>query len=508
VKRSGAKQSEAPKVPGARESRKGESGARNMTGAHRLAEIDRILADPRRRRRWADCDLVLIALMTVLCLIGLVMVLSASSVQSLRQYGSPWYYFEHQALWLAFGTGAFLVAYRVDYHRWRRLGVAAVIVAMVLMTAVLVSTAQVTGGGSARWIGVGSWRLQPSELAKLALVLFAADVLDRRSARVGDWRYCMMPVLLAFVGMAVLVMLQPDMGTTMILACIFLSCLFVAGVSLRPLSVVMVSGLLAALAAAKMAPYRWRRMTAFWHPFSDAANTGYQSAQGVVALGSGRLFGLGLGATRAATGYLPNQYTDFIYAIIGEETGLLGSLLIVGLFVALAVVGVRVACRAPDRFGGVLAAGITAWLVGEAAINIGAVVGLVPVTGVPLPFVSFGGSSLIIAMGALGMCSNVARQGLRGQGDPAARGVPARGDDAMAPRAMAVAARRPSDLGEVVAVRVVARSPTAPGDRPAGVAAARRSTTQSIRPSAVGGAARHRRPVGATAGRADLPGRH
>jgi cell division protein FtsW len=258
--------------------------------------------------------------------------------------------------------------------------------------------------------------MQPSELAKLALVLFAADVLDRRAERVREWRYSMVPVVLAFLGMALLVMAQPDMGTTMILACILVTALYVAGVPLRPLTMLVALGGTAALLAAKAAPYRWRRMTAFWHPFSDAANTGYQSAQGVVALGSGRWFGLGLGATRAATGYLPNQYTDFIYAIIGEETGLVGSLLIVGLFVALAVVGIRVACRAPDCFGGVLAAGITAWLVGQAVINIGAVVGLVPVTGVPLPFVSFGGSSLIIAMGALGICCNVAKLSLREAG--------------------------------------------------------------------------------------------
>ncbi|MDQ1429088.1 MAG: cell division protein FtsW [Acidimicrobiaceae bacterium] len=386
---------------------------KQLTGAQRLAEIDRIRPDAPGNRGWADCDLVLTALMTVLCLIGLVMVLSASSVQSLRQYGSPWHYFERQALWLGLGLVAFVVSLRVDYHRWRRLAAVGVGGSLVLLLMVLHSSAAVGGGGAARWIGVGQWRLQPSELAKLALVIFAADIGDRRSDRIREWRYSMMPVVLAFVGLALLVMAQPDMGTTMILACILLATLYVAGVPLRPLGALVLLGGAAALVAAKAAPYRWRRMTAFWHPFSDAANTGYQSAQGVVALGSGRLFGLGLGATRAATGYLPNQYTDFIYAIIGEETGLLGSLLIVGLFVALAVVGVRVACRAPDLFGSILAAGITAWLVGQAVINIGAVVGLVPVTGVPLPFVSFGGSSLIIAMGATGICCNVAKQGLR-----------------------------------------------------------------------------------------------
>jgi cell division protein FtsW len=398
---------------------------KDMTGATKLAEIDRLQANPNRNR-WADCDLVLMALMVVLCLIGLVMVLSASSVASLRQYGSPWFYFERQALWLGLGAVAFAITMTVDYHRWRRLGVVGVAVCLVLLVVVLLPHVGVNGGGSARWIGVGSFRIQPSELAKLALVLFAADLLDRRADRMREWRYSMLPVLLAFGAMAVLVMAQPDMGTTMILACIVLAALYVAGAPLRPLTTVLAAGGVAAFVAAKASPYRWRRMTAFLHPFAQASNAGYQSAQSLVALGSGHLWGMGLGASRAATGYLPNQYTDFIYAIIGEETGLLGSLLIVGLFVALAVVGIRVACRAPDRFGSVLAAGITAWLVGQAVINIGAVVGLLPVTGVPLPFVSYGGSSLIIAMGALGMCCNVARKSARPVPAAVNRPAPAR----------------------------------------------------------------------------------
>jgi cell division protein FtsW len=208
-------------------------------------------------------------------------------------------------------------------------------------------------------------------------------------------------------------------------------------------------------------------MTAFLHPLADAGNAGYQSAQGMVAMGSGRWFGLGLGATRAATGYLPNQYTDFIYAIIGEETGLLGSLLVVGLFVALAVVGIRVACRAPDRFGSILVAGITAWLVGQAVINIGAVVGLLPVTGVPLPFVSFGGSSLIIAMGALGICCNVAKQSLKAHvPDPKQRQC--RHDDRVAAPPGAPRAPRSVELVGAASVRSGTARARRSFDRPVG----------------------------------------
>jgi cell division protein FtsW len=384
-----------------------------LTGARTPRPEREADTPPRRPRqlRWPAGFALLLSLVLVLNLIGLVMVLSASSVESLRQYGSPWYYFERQVLWLALGTAAFVVAARTDYRRWRRIGPLAVLASIVLLTAVLVPGLGISASGSSRWLGLGSWRIQPSEFAKLALVLFAADILDRRAERIGDWRYSMRPVLVMFFVLAALVIIQPDMGTTMVLAAIVLAALYVAGSPLAPMAAVL--GLGAALAGlmAVAAPYRWRRMTAFLHPFADASNTGYQAAQGLVALGSGRLAGVGLGASRASWGYLPNQHTDFIFAIVGEETGLMGSLLMVGLFVAFALLGVRAACRAPDLFGSLVAAGITAWIVAQAVINIGAVVGLLPVTGVPLPFVSFGGSSLIIAMGAVGILGNVAKQG-------------------------------------------------------------------------------------------------
>jgi cell division protein FtsW len=364
-----------------------------------------------RRQPWPGGFLLLLSLVAVLNLIGLVMVLSASSVESLRQYGSPWYFFERQVLWLAIGSVVFVVAAWFDYRHLRRVGPVAIVAAILLLLTVLVPGLGISVSGSSRWLGMGSWRIQPSEFAKLALVLFAADVLDRRAARMRDWRYSMGPVLLIFFVLACLVMIQPDMGTTMVLGCVVLAALYVAGSPLGPMACVLgMGGMLAGLMAVA-APYRWKRMTAFLHPFADASNTGYQSAQGLVALGSGRLAGVGIGASRASWGYLPNQHTDFIFAIVGEETGLIGSLLLVGLFVVLAVLGIRCACRAPDRFGALLAAGITAWIVGQAVINIGAVVGLLPVTGVPLPFVSFGGSSLIIAMGAVGILGNVAKQG-------------------------------------------------------------------------------------------------
>jgi cell division protein FtsW len=354
---------------------------------------------------------VLLALVAVLNLIGLVMVLSASSVDSLRTYGSPWYFFERQMLWVGLGSGALLFSARVDYRRWRRwslLGLAGVV---FLLLAVLVPGVGIAVAGSRRWLGVGGWRVQPSEFAKLALIVYLADLLARRAARMRDAAYTTLPVLLAVGLLGVLVMKEPDMGTTMVLAAIAFAILWVAGAPLGTVGLLLAGGGAFGLILAKAAPYRWHRLTAFLHPFADASNTGYQSAQALVAMGGGKLSGVGLGAGRASWGFLPNQHTDFIFAVIGEELGLVGTLVIVALFAVFTVLGVRAALRAPDRFGALVAAGITAWIVGEAVINIGAVVGLLPVTGVPLPFISFGGSSLVIAMFATGILLNVAKQG-------------------------------------------------------------------------------------------------
>lgn len=353
--------------------------------------------------------LLLVSLLAVLCLTGVVMVLSASSILSIRQFGSPWHYFMRQILWLAVGVGGFVIALRVDHRAWRRFAPASMYVSVGLLFAVLVPGIGVRSSGASRWLGTSSLQIQPSEIAKLALVIFAADILDRRS-RKGDWKYQAIPVLAVLAVLVLLVMAQPDMGTTMVLVCIALAMLFTAGIPGAALAgllgLIGSFGLLLAVAA----PYRWRRMTSFVNPFKDASNTGYQSVQALLALSHGHVLGDGLGSSIASYGYLPNAQTDFIFAVLGEETGLLGGLVLSGLFVLLGVVGVRLTCNARTRYAALLAAGITAWIVGQAVINMGAVVGLLPVTGVPLPFVSFGGSSLVINLFAMGILANIARQ--------------------------------------------------------------------------------------------------
>lgn len=350
---------------------------------------------------------VLLALVGVLNLVGLVMVLSSSSVESIRLYGSPWHYFAREVIWLVIGTGAFFVAWRVDYRRWRRYSRVAMGVVVVLLLAVLVPHVGVSVAGASRWIGTSSVQFQPSEFAKLALIFFAADILDRRGER-GDWRYRMAPVVAVLLVLGLLIMKQPDMGTTLVLAVIALAILFAAGSPLKVLTGCLTVGAAGSLLLAVAAPYRWARMTSFLHPMRDASNTGYQSVQGLVSMGAGGLLGQGLGSSISSWGYLPNQQTDFIFAVIAEETGLVGSVVVLALFVALAFACVRIACNARDRFGALVATGITAYLTGQALINLGAVVGLLPVVGVPLPFVSYGGSSLVISLFAVGVLANVA----------------------------------------------------------------------------------------------------
>jgi cell division protein FtsW len=349
----------------------------------------------------------LLAIVAVLDVIGLVMVLSASSVQALRHNGSAWQYFGKQLMWVIAGSGVMVATMRFEYRRWQALAKPVFAGSLVLLALVLVPGMGVTVSGSTRWLGIGGWRMQPSEIAKVGVLLYCADVLTRRSGRMGDWRMSVLPVLIAFGSVGVLVMAQPDMGTTLATACITFTLLWVAGTRFSHMSALLAGGVLAALVVALAEPYRRARMLSFLNPWKDASNTGYQAAQGLVALGEGRWFGLGLGASRAKWGFLPNAHTDFIFAIIGEELGLIGGLLVVGLFVGFAVLGVRAALRAPDRFGMLLAAGVTAWIVGQAFINIGAVIGLLPITGVPLPLVSFGGSALVITMGAVGILLNV-----------------------------------------------------------------------------------------------------
>jgi cell division protein FtsW len=349
----------------------------------------------------------------LLVALGLVMVLSASSVTSYASSGSSFTIAEKQALWVAVGLPVMWVAMRLPMRAYRWLGYPLLIGSLALLVAVLVPHVGVNVAGATRWIALpGGMQVQPSEFAKLALVLWGADLLARKQKRLDDIRHLLVPLVPLTLLMGLLVMMQPDLGTTTVLFIIMLALLWTAG---TPVSVFTAIGLFAGAGGGLLAvtePYRLARLTGFTNPcaLAKAQDAGYQACQGLYALSSGGWFGLGLGASREKFGYLPNQYTDYIFAIIGEELGLLGTMIVLVLFAVLGFAGVRIAQRCPDPFSQLAAAGVTAWLLGQALVNMGAVVGLLPITGIPLPMVSFGGSALVPTLFAIGMLASFARR--------------------------------------------------------------------------------------------------
>lgn len=352
---------------------------------------------------------LLAAIATVLNMFGLVMVMSASSVQSVRAGSGPLSLFERQLLWTVVGAVALLATLLVSVDFWRRLAKPFLLLCIGMLVLVLVPGIGVTVNGATRWLGAGPLQVQPSEITKFGLLLFVADLLDRRADRVRDWRWCLAPVV-AYLGLvAGLIMLQPNLGTTIIIAFMVLAMLFAAGVPLLPLSGVALAGTALAALSVASTPFRRTRFLRFLNPWADPTNTGLQNVQSLVGIANGGILGRGLGRSTAKWGFLPFAHTDFIFAVIAEEFGLVGAMAVVLLFFGFACTGAWIAARARDRFSMLVATGITAWISIQAFMNIGAVIGIMPITGVPLPFISFGGSSLMINLAATGMLLNIAR---------------------------------------------------------------------------------------------------
>jgi len=355
--------------------------------------------------------LSLVVVVAVLTLLGSVMILSASSVWAVSEAGSPFAVFLKQCAWVVISSVALFLGARLDYHRWASLVPVLVLGALGLLVAVLVPGVGVSVNGAQRWIGVGFVQLQPAEPAKFALIVFCAALVARNTHRVHELGVVLRPALVVLGMFAVLLMKQPNLGTTMILCSIVGGMLLWAGVPMRVLGVL--GGAAAALGTifALSADYRRERVVGFLDPWENAGDAGYQTIQSLIGVASGGVSGTGLGESRAKWGFLPESHTDFVFAIIGEELGLLGALCVVGLFAALIAIGLRIAQRASDPFGAMLAVGVTTWFAVQGFVNVGAVLSLLPITGVPLPFVSFGGSSLVATMLAAGVLVNVALQG-------------------------------------------------------------------------------------------------
>ena len=379
-------------------------------------EVSPAAAKARADRSARRVMATLVVSTVVLTVVGLVMVLSASSVEAFTQYGTSFWYFKKQVISAVIGLVSALLASRLRYQIWQRLWVPLLMGSVVLLLLVLHPSTNIVSGGSARWIPIAGFNFQPSELAKFAVVLATAALLTRNFRFLADPVRMVLPVAFVVGGVCALIMLQPDLGTTMVVAVTVALLLFVVGIRLRVLVTwgVLMAGL--GFALIMSAGYRRARLFAFLNPWSDPQNGGYQIVQSLIALGSGHLFGVGLGASRQKWAFLPNAHTDFIFAILGEELGLIGAIVVLALFAGLIYAGIRIAVRAPDTFGRLLAAGITTSIGFQAIVNLGAVTGVLPIAGVPLPLMSYGGSSLIVTLGAVGVLASIGRAGMWPEG--------------------------------------------------------------------------------------------
>ena len=339
---------------------------------------------------------------------GLVMVYSATSASAALGNGDPMSYLKRQAVYAFIGIVVMAVASRFDYHRLRYFSPPLLLVSLVLCAAVLVVGPSINGAH--RWFIVGPASFQPSELAKLSLCLFAAIYLARRRAP-RTFGELLKPLGLLTALFCALIVVEPDLGTTITICGMMLAILLVAGVPIRLLVLASFLALGLGLLAIYIEPYRRARVFSFLDPWSDAQGAGFQIVQATIGIGSGGITGAGLGEGVGKISYLPEAHTDMIFAVIGEELGLIGASLVIGAFALLALVGFRIAMRCQDPFGKLLAAGITALVCGQAAINLAAALGIAPLTGIPLPFVSYGGSSLVVLLGAVGILLNIAVNG-------------------------------------------------------------------------------------------------
>ncbi len=377
----------------------------------RPAEDDTAGPRPPLLHRPTASYYLLLATTGLLLVIGVVMVFSASSVRAYADTGALWSTGLKQAIFVGLGVPTMLVASRLPVSFYRRVATPLLVLSAGLLVLVLLPGVGHSAGGARSWIALGGgFNLQPAEIAKLALVLWGADLLVRKHRLLGDWRHLVVPLVPVTCVVLGLIMLQPDLGTSVATATVLFALLWVVGAPLRLLGTLLGAFAVPAVALALAEPYRVARLLSFSDPFADAQGSGFQAVQSFYALASGGWFGVGLGASREKwAGGLPEAHTDFIFAIIGEELGLLGTLTVLALFATLVYSGMRIAQRATDPFVRLVAFSVSAWLACQSLMNMGAVVGLLPITGITLPLVSFGGSSMLVTLAAIGMLLAFAR---------------------------------------------------------------------------------------------------
>ncbi|MBI4050259.1 MAG: putative lipid II flippase FtsW [Candidatus Doudnabacteria bacterium] len=364
----------------------------------------------KQKRFWRPADRAFIISVLILIGFGLVAVSSASSVLSYERYGNNNYYFLRQLAFAAVGLGLIFYLSRVDYHVFRRFSAPIFAVGIFLLVLLVVPGVGFRVGGAARWFNTGWFLIQPSEFVKLAMIFFLATWFERKKGAEDNFWFGILPPLAASALVLGLVVLEPDIGTAAVLAMILLGMLFAAGARLRFLGGLLAAGIAGLWIVIKAAPYRAARIITFFNPSYDPQGISYHINQALLGIGAGGLFGYGLGFSRQKHNYLPEPIGDSIFAVMAEELGFTRIIFLVLLFLLVGFLGIKIARNAPDRFGELTAIGITIWITLQALFNIGAITGVLPLTGIALPFVSYGGSSLLALSIGAGILLNISRQ--------------------------------------------------------------------------------------------------
>jgi cell division protein FtsW len=358
----------------------------------------------------SSIDKPLLLILAALLLFGLVMISSAGIAYSKTRFGDPYFFFKHQLFYgIIPGLLLLFIVQKINYNFWKKISFPLFILSVIFLILVFVPGFGSKIYGASRWIQLGSFSFQPSEMLKLSLILYLAAWLENRMERVRDFYEGLVPFLAILLFVSFLLIKQPDMGTLGVIILISMSIFFISGARLTHMILMAASGFFGLVALVKFESYRMDRLTVYLHPEIDPRGIGYQINQALLAIGSGGIFGLGLGHSLQKFNYLPEPVGDSIFAIIGEELGLVGALFLVMLFILFAIRGLKIARNAPDRFSKIVAVGIVSWIFFQSFINIAAICGLIPLTGIPLPFISYGGTSIIFLMAGVGILLNISK---------------------------------------------------------------------------------------------------
>jgi len=351
-------------------------------------------------------DYIFLLYISLITIIGFIMVFSTTSTLGLKS-GDAFYYVKRDILYILAGIAAMIYGVNMDYKKLQKNSLIIFVFSLFCLLLVFIPKVGITMGGASRWINLGLFSFQPSEIAKISTIIFLANMIANKRSKMKDFVYGLLPVMFITALVCLLVLKEPDLGTAIVIFIISFIMSFIGGARISHLLAILTAAIAVVIPASIFSPYRRRRLLSFIDPWSDPLNVGFHIIQSLLAVGSGGLFGLGLGASRQKFFYLPQQYTDFIFAILCEELGFVGATVTIILFVAFVLRAVKIIRNAPDQFSMLLCCGITAWITVQAIINMSVVVGIIPITGIPLPLISYGGTSLVLTLFALSLMLNI-----------------------------------------------------------------------------------------------------